>query len=153
MNVGHRVQHRVDVVRNGKGDGAVRVAGEGPVQVALIDRRDAGASHGRGQVGRRHDDEPAADGLGVECVDQAAQRNLPFVFVAMIAGHQKSGRAGTVADDRDRNGNIAVGRARHRVRILQPAVLTAVFLIVDTGPDLGGGTHGLISLFVACLRR
>jgi len=80
-----RHQHLVDVVRDLPGGRAVGVAGEGAIEIAGVERRDACPRHRRRQVGRRQDQDPALDVGGLELADQAHERDLAFVLVAVVA--------------------------------------------------------------------
>ena len=142
VEVSHRVQHAVNVMRNGKGGGALGVAREGAIEVALVNRRDPGSCHGSRQIGGRQDDDPALDVLGFKLTDQFGQDNLAFVLVAMVAGHQEHGGSGAIANHRDGDGKGAISGAGDRVRQVQPAHLLALAVIVDIGKNQAGIGHG-----------
>ena len=151
--VRHRVQDAVDVVRNGPGRRAMRVARKGTVQIALVDRRHPRAGHGGGHVGGRQDDHPAFDMGRLQGPDQLGQNDLPLVFVTVVARHQEHRGPLAVAHHTDRNGERAIGRARHRMRQMEPIDLFAVALVVDIGKNHGGICHqrSFEYLFVVCI--
>jgi len=149
--VSQRAPARIDLVasidrifntwNNTHGPGcAVGVAREGPVEIALVDRRGAAARHGGGEVGRGQDNQPAPDVPGLDAADQVAEPDLAFPFVAMVTGHQHQARAVAVANPADRHLDLVVGRAVDRIGEAEEADLLAVF-----GPgDVGEG---------ACMHR
>ena len=145
--VGHRQQDLFDVVGDLLGGTAVRITGEGAVEVPPVEWRDAGAGHRRREVGGRQHDHPAADVARLEGADQLGERDLPLVLVPVVASHEEGGRPRPVADDRDRHGDGAVRRARHGVGEVEPAHLLPLLLEVDLGPDLGVVGHRRRSSF------
>ena len=153
--VRHGEQHGVDIVGDGPGRAALGIVREGAVEVAAVDRRDAGAGHGGRQVGGGQGDDAALHHGRVDLADEARQRDLPLVLVAVIAGHEEDGPAAAALHTRGRDAQRAVGRARHRMGQRQPAHLLAVLLVVDVGPDQARG-HGRVSsrkLWLSCDAR
>ena len=54
---------------------------------------------------------PAADLVRFESADQLAERDLPFVLVAVIAGHREDSRPRVILDAGDGDLDPAIGRA------------------------------------------
>ena len=94
----------------------------GEVRCACDDRVDI--------VGR-HQDQPALDLAGIEIADQVADRDRPFVFVAMIAALHDHGGPMAVLDHRDRHARDAPGIVMRRVRDHDEADLLAGAVEVD----------------------
>ncbi len=105
----------LDPVGDLLGDGAVGIAGEQPIEVALVDRRGTQTRHRGWKVGRRQDHQLALDVLGLERTDQVAEPDLALPFVAMGAGLHDDARARAVLDAHDRDRNPAIGRAVDRM--------------------------------------
>ena len=124
-DVGHRQQHRLDEMRDHLRRPAIGIAGEGAVEIALVDRRGAHAGHRRRVVGGGQDDDAALDVVGLEAPRQLHQRDLALVLVAVIAGDQQDGRTLAVLDAGDRHREPAIGRAMHRMRQAQKGRLLA----------------------------
>ena len=150
MQVEERIGARIDVVgdegRDLRRDRAAGVAREGAVEVEAVDRRDALAGHDRVDVVCRHQDEPALDAAGIELADQLADRDLPFVFVAVIAGFEHHGRPAAVRDHGERDARHAPGVVVRRVRDHQEPDLLPGAVEVDGGegrgrPHGGGLSH------------
>ena len=102
----------IDVVRDHRGDRAVPPAGEGAVQVDLVDRRDAGAGKHRRQIQRRDQDHAAGDRVGLEAAGELHERDRALVLVAVIAAGEEERRPGAVPDHHDRHAHRAPGRTR-----------------------------------------
>src|SRR4051812_27647820 len=60
--------------------------------------------------------EPALHAAGIELADQLADRGLPFVFVAVVAGFEHNGRAAAVLDHGERHARHAPGVVVRRMR-------------------------------------
>ena len=103
-----RHENAVDIMSDLPGGRPIRLTREGAIEVAGIERRDPGARHSRRQIGRRHDNDAAADVGYIKVMDETSQSYLPFIFVAMVAGHHQDGRAVAVLDHGDRNVDHAV---------------------------------------------
>ena len=114
---------------------AVGIARKAAIEVAAVDRRAAGTSHRRRQVGRRHDDQAAVDLRRVELADQVREDDLAFVLVAVVAGAEIERGPGAVADHADRDADPAIGRDVAGIRQLQVRDLLAVLLEVHKAPD------------------
>ena len=94
----------------------------------------------------RHQDQPALDAAGIELADQLADRDLPFVFVAVIAGFEHHGRPAAVLDHGERDARHAPGVVVRRMRDHQEPDLLPGAVEVDGGegrgrPDGGGLCH------------
>src|SRR5206468_1807372 len=101
-------------------------------------------------VRRGQDDHAAAHLLSSEAADQLAERDLALVFIAVIPGHQQDSWSIAVFDASDRDRNPAIGRAVHRIRQPDKAVLFAVAVEIDFGGEtaLRAGHQWLL-----CARR
>ena len=134
-----RHQHGLDIVRDGPGQAAQRLADEGAVQVALVDRRDPqpASAAGKFSIGRMVS-RPFTS-LASSCRSRVERIDLALVLVAVVAGGEQHAGAVAVDDLADRHRQPAVGRAVHGVRQAQVAQLLAGLVEVDlaTDGDLG----------------
>ncbi len=128
-----RQQDALDVVRQHLGWRAAGITGKGPVEVAAIDGRDASAGHHGREVGGRQHEQPPVERRGIERAHELHQRDLPLVFVAMVARHQEHAWPLAARGDGDGNGNPAVRRLVSRVRQLQVAMAQAGRIEIDRG--------------------
>ena len=128
-----RQQGVLDPVGDLLGDGALGIAGIEAVEIAVVDRRGALAGHGGGEIGRRQDDQPALDILGLERAQKVAEADLAFPFVAMRARLQEHAGSVAVLEAHDGDRNPAIGRAMHRMRHAHEAVRLALGQKVDVG--------------------
>ena len=96
VKVEEGVAARIDLVghegRDLLRDGAARIAGKRPVEVQAVDGRGPLSGHDGVDVVGRHQDEAALDLAGVELADQLADRDRPFILVAVIAALDDDGR-------------------------------------------------------------
>ncbi|MNY06553.1 hypothetical protein D3C86_1393150 [compost metagenome] len=123
--IGARQQDCFNVMGNDLGRRSSRVAGEQAIEVAIVQWRSAQTGSGGRVVHHRQQNDLALDHLRLQLANQARDQNLPFVFVAMAAGADHKHRALAIADRHHRNRNPAIGRAMHRVRQAQVAVMFA----------------------------
>jgi hypothetical protein len=86
--VGPGHQFRGDEVRDALGRRPAHVAGELPVEVEAIERRQACPCQDGRQVDRRHDDEGALDTVRVDRMRELREGDRSLVFVAMAASEQ-----------------------------------------------------------------
>ena len=133
--VAQRHQIAGEVVGDALGEGAGGAAGKGAIEVALVDRRGAGAVEHRRVVHHRHDDHPPANVLGAQTARQLEQGGDAFVFVTVVATGEQGGGAVAVAHHRDRNHQAAPGGVVVGVRQLEKTVLHTVAVEIHGGGD------------------
>jgi hypothetical protein len=130
-----RQQHALDVVSDLRGRAAIGFTRKTAVEVALVERRGAHPGHRRREIRRGQDDDAAVDLGRLEAADQLAERDLTFVFVAVVARHQQDARPLAMLDAGDGYRNPAIGRAVHRIGQPDKAVLLAVAVEIDFGDE------------------
>ena len=117
MQIAHEIGERHEVMLDVIGDllrgRSIGIAGEQPIEVAIVDRRGAPPGHRGGEVGGWQNDDAALDARGVQRLRQIAERDLAFVFVAMRAGDEQRRRAVTILQHYDGNRNETIGGAVH----------------------------------------
>ena len=109
-------QHMLDPVSQLRRDRALGVARESAVEVALVNRRGPQTGHGRREIDRGQNDQPALDVRWLQIADQVAEPNLALPLVAMVTSHHQDAGSFAILDARDRYRNPAIGRTLHRVR-------------------------------------
>jgi len=86
--VGHGKEYRADVVRNHCRRPTDRIAWKGSVEIATVQRRDTPASLDGGRVQRRQYDDPATDIRRFDLARELRKRDLPLIFIAVVAGDE-----------------------------------------------------------------
>ena len=102
-----RQEFIVEIGRDFLCDRAPRISRKGAVHIALINRRCAACRQKGGRIHLRQNDDPPRDIRGLKRIGQIMQGNRPFILIPMIAARQQNGRAIPIADDADRNHNVA----------------------------------------------
>jgi hypothetical protein len=140
-HVGERHQHALGIVGDQPGRRAAALAGEGAVEVHLVDRRDAPRRDISREVEAGDDDHPALQLADIERAHQVHERDRPLVLVAVVGAGQEQGGALAPLRHIDRDRDVAVGRAVVRMRQAERAGLHALLVVVDGGNDQRCGVH------------
>jgi len=125
----------LDVIGNQLGWRAARIAREGPVQVAAVERRGAQARFRGWEVGHRQQDQLASEHLRLDLADQLGDDHLALVLVPVIAGHDQHHWSIAVANRGDGDRDPAIRRAVYRMGKPQVSGLFSVRFQIDFTAD------------------
>ena len=117
------------------GRAAVRLARKQPVEIALVERREPSARCDGGSVEGRQDDNAPAHVARLDLAGEFPKRDLPLIFVTVVAGDEERCRPLAIADAGDRDGDRSIGGEIAREGQPQAAVLLAVAFEIDRTPE------------------
>ena len=113
MQIHHKIRERdqfaVNVMRDLPRDRAIRIARKNPVQIEVINRRHAPPRECRRIIRHGQDNHAPLDPCRIKRLGQIGERHLAFIFIAMIAGSEKRGRAFAILHHHNRDGQKAIG--------------------------------------------
>jgi len=122
---------------------AMGIAGKSAIEIAVVQRRATASRHDRRCIGKRNNRDAATHVGGRQQPSQSRQRDLAFILVAVIAGHEQQAWAVAVAHANQGNLYLKIRRTIDRERNRQIVHRLAVGIQVKVVKN--AGMHGAAS--------